>query len=85
MMEEVTGRGGREWGVENYSIESIGGVGIYRVNMVGNIMKERKKYSMEGMAWRRSRKLAVKCDSWGDQYVGICRTGDACWRLWWHN
>jgi len=56
-MEELIGEGFREWGMENYSIESVTwGGDICRVNMVGKVMKERKKYSMEGMAWRTSRK-----------------------------
>jgi hypothetical protein len=55
-MKEVTGGGGREWGVENYSSESFGGGSIYKVKRVWKMMKKRKKYSTEEMAWRTSRK-----------------------------
>jgi hypothetical protein len=49
---EVVGNGA--WRIT--PVRASGGGDIYRGNMVGNMMKERKKYSMEGMAWRTSRK-----------------------------
>jgi hypothetical protein len=55
-MEEVTRRGGKKWGMENYSIESIREV-VYREWRMEEMVNDVKERSDEGeVAWRISRK-----------------------------